>query len=121
MSTPIGAALSIFVRGNTMKGRTRAKEEAFIRGDGDRLQVLSKPCMAPSIQEKGRSAHPHAGPGKTRPSATRHPLWPQAIWGPITDPLNPHVSRNRNNTDASELVAPPVPSRAGPPDAPRRG
>jgi hypothetical protein len=54
MSTPIGAALSILVRGNTMKGRTRAKEEAFIRGDGDRLQVLSKPCMAPSIQEKGR-------------------------------------------------------------------
>lgn len=74
MSTPIGAALSIFVRGNTMKGRTRAKEEAFIRGDGDRLQVLSKPCMAPSIQEKGRFCkltHPESPRKRTHPERSR--------------------------------------------------
>lgn len=85
MSTPIGAALSIFVRGNTMKGRTRAKEEAFIRGDGDRLQVLSKPCMAPSIQEKGRFCK-------------------------LTHPERSRRMRGRANRDGS--VAPHTPMRA---------
>jgi hypothetical protein len=108
-------------------------------------QAKSKDEGAREPGWRGRSAHPHAGPGKTRPSPTRHIWGPipertrqsakllsrppsprrharcaKRIWRPITDPLNPHVSRNRKKTDASELVAPARPSRAGPPDAARR-
>lgn len=176
MSTPIGAALSIFVRGNTMKGRTRAKEEAFIRGDGDRLQSLSKPCMAPSMQEKGwfcKLTHPERSrrmrgranrdarvaphtpmrarerPGRLprvipygrRPSGdpslkqpARAPSCYRARPLPGVTPdaqsasgcpspiLSTRTSRATAKIPTHQNASPPpVPPRAGPPDAPRRG
>ena len=37
-----------------MKGWTRAKKEAFVRGDGERLKELSKSRTAPPVRERGR-------------------------------------------------------------------
>tara|TARA_R110000796_G_scaffold66967_8_gene153869 strand:- start:2150 stop:2515 length:366 start_codon:yes stop_codon:yes gene_type:complete len=37
-----------------MKGWTRAKKEAFVQGDWERLKALSKSRTAPTVREKGR-------------------------------------------------------------------
>jgi len=53
-----------------MKGWTRAKKEAFVRGDWDRLQALSKSRTSPPVREKGRFyklTHPDDAPKRTNP------------------------------------------------------
>ena len=54
--------LDAIARERQIKGWTRAKKEAFVRGDWESLKSLSKSRTAPPVPEKGRFyklTHPH--------------------------------------------------------------